>query len=508
MKDRPYSSSDPESLPAGAQGSPSKDVESGVGPSLGDMTPEEFRRFGYQVVDWLAEYQSHPEKYSVQPDVRPGSLVDLLPLSAPDHGEPMDRILADFERQVLPHVTHWNHPGFMGYFATSGSGPGVLAETLAAGLNNIGLLWKTSPALVELEQITLRWLAEWLGLPKDWFAMTLGGASVASIHAVIAAREAALREDRAVGRPADPSRLILYTSEQAHSSIEKAMLALGLGRENCRKIPVDAAFRMRPDALEAAIAADQAGGKRPFCVVATVGTTSTTSIDPIPAIADIARRHSVWLHVDAAYAGAAAVLPEKRHILEGCDRADSFIVNPHKWLFVPMELTAFYSRRPDDLRRALSLVPEYLQSQEDPRALNFMEYSLPLGRKFRALKLWFVMRYFGREGIAANLREHIRLAQEFARWVDEHPDFERVAPVPFSVVCFRYRPPRTPDGELDGLNRRLLSEINAGGEFFLSDTVLNSSLVLHLAIGNLRTTRREVLRLWELLTEKARILGA
>ena len=496
----PESKSGPAGESAAARDAPSQ-------APLGDMTPEEFRRFGYQVVDWLAEYQTHPERYPVQPDVRPGSLFDLLPPSAPERGEPMDRILADFDRQILPYVTHWNHPGFMGYFATSGSGPGVLAETLAAGLNNIGLLWKTSPALVELEQVTLRWLAEWLGLPKDWFAMTLGGASVASLHAVIAARELALREDRSAGRPAGPARLTLYTSEQAHSSIEKAMLALGLGRENCRKVPVDAEFRMRPDALEAAIVADRVAGKRPFCVVATVGTTSTTSVDPVPAIADIAERHSLWLHVDAAYAGAAALLPEKRHVLDGCERADSFIVNPHKWLFVPMELTAFYSCRPDELRRALSLVPEYLQSQEDPRALNFMEYSLPLGRKFRALKLWFVMRYFGREGIAANLREHIRLAQDFARWVDAHPDFERVAPVPFSVVCFRYRPQNMPSEELDALNRKLLSAINASGEFFLSDTVLHGQVVLHMAAGNLRTTAGHVERLEKLLQQKAETLA-
>ena len=467
------------------------------------MPPAEFRRWGYRVIDWLADYQAHPERHRIQPDARPGALADLLPESAPEHGESMERLLADFERQILPFVTHWNHPGFMGYFAVSGSGPGVLAETLAAGLNNIGLLWETSPALTELEQVTLRWLAEWLGIPTDWFAMTLGGASVASLHAVIAAREAALREDGKALAPGDHSRLVLYTSEHAHSSIEKTMLTLGLPRENCRKIPVDAEFRMRPEALAQSIRQDQAAGKHPFCVVATVGTTATTSIDPVPAIADIAARHKLWLHVDAAYAGAAAILPEKRHVLEGCERADSFLINPHKWLFAPMELTAFYTRRPDDLRRALSLVPEYLRGQGDPRATNFMEYSVPLGRRFRALKLWFVMRYFGREGIAANLREHMRLAGEFANWIDEHADFERVAPVPFSLVCFRYRPKSTPPGELDALNRKLLQEINATGELFLSGTVLNGGFVLRASISNLRTTQKQVERLWELLRQKA-----
>ena len=470
---------------------------------VGDMPADEFRRFGRQVVDWLADYIEHPERYPVQPDVKPGALVDALPPSAPEQGEPMDRILADFERQIVPHVTHWNHPGFMGYFATSGAMPGVLAEALIAGLNNIGLLWKTSPALTELEQVTLRWLSEWLRLPTSWFGMTLAGASVASLHAVIAAREAAREQARATGQPFELDKLTLYTSEQAHSSIEKAMLVLGLPRGNCRKIPVDDAFRMRPDLLDDQIRADQAAGLRPFCIAGTVGTTSTTSVDPITALADIAARHSLWLHVDAAYAGAAGILPEKRHYLDGCERADTFLFNPHKWLFTPMDLTAFYCRRPEELRQALSLVPDYLRSKQDQRAVNFMEYALPLGRRFRALKLWFVMRYFGREGLAANLREHIRLAEDFAKRVDEHPDFERLAPVPFSVVCFRYRPPAVDSEDLDAINQRLIEAINDTGEFFLSSTVLHDRVTLRVAIGNIHTREQHVNRLWELLLQKS-----
>ena len=475
---------------------------------LGDMPAEEFRRFGHEVIDWLADYLEHPERQRVLPGAEPGALVDALPRSGPEIGEPMEAILADFEKQVLPHVTHWNHPGFMGYFATTGSGPGVLAETLTAGLNNIGLLWKTSPALTELEQVTLRWLAEWLGLPTSWFAMTLGGASVASLHAVIAAREAALQVDRATGRASDLTKLVLYTSEQAHSSIEKAMLVLGLGRDNCRKVPVDDEFRMRPALLDEQIQEDFAAGRRPFCIVATVGTTSTTSVDPVAEIADIATRHSLWLHVDAAYAGVVGILPEMRHALDGCERADTFLVNPHKWLFTPMDLTAFYCRRPDELRQALSLVPEYLRSQEDPRAVNFMEYALPLGRRFRALKLWFVMRYFGREGLAANLREHIRLAQEVARLVEAHPDFEIMAPHPFSVVCFRYVPQGKSSDELERLNQKLIEAVNRSGEFYLSNTVLRGRFVLRVAIGNIRTTHEHVSRLWELVLEKSQSLVA
>ena len=465
------------------------------------MPLEDFRRYGHQIVDWIADYWEHPERHAVLPDVRPGALVDKLPTAGPEHGEPMERILGDFEQQILPHVTHWNHPGFLAYFATSGSAPGVLAETLSAALNNVGLLWKTSPALAELEQVTLRWLADWMGLPPGWFGMIHTTASEASLHAVIAAREAARRAAQITGEPFQLARMVIYTSEQAHSSIEKTTLALGLGREACRKIATDAKFRLRPEALEAAIQSDRTAGLRPVCVVATVGTTSSGSVDPVPAIAAIAERHGLWLHVDAAYAGAAAILPEMREHFAGCERADSFLVNPHKWLFTPMDLSAFYTRRPEMLREAFSLVPEYLHSQENPRAVNFMEYGIPLGRRFRALKLWFILRYFGREGLANLLREHIRAAQEFARRVDEHPEFERIAPALFSLVCFRYRPAGATPDELDRLNETLLDTINAGGEFFLSHTKLNGRFVIRMAVGNIHTTGRHIDRLWELLLE-------
>ena len=370
---------------------------------------------------------------------------------------------------------------------------------MATALNPIGLLWSSCPALAELEQVTLRWLASWLDLPTRWFAMTLGGASTATIHALIAAREAAWAADREAGRVPDPAKLRLYASEQAHFSVEKAMAAIGLPRTNCRKIAVDHDFRLRPEALAAAIEEDQASGLRPFCVTATVGSTSTSSIDPVPAIASLCSRYGLWLHVDAAYAGPAALLEEKRHILDGCEHADSFVVNPHKWLFAPMDLTAFYCSRPEALRQALSLVPDYLKDKPDPRAVNFMEYSLPLGRRFRALKLWFVMRYFGREGLAANLRRHIRLAERLARRIDEHADFERSAPVPLSLVCFRFCPSGRTDEQVDALNQKLLDAVNASGEFFLSSTRLRGRLVLRAAIGNLQTGETEVDRLWAAL---------
>jgi aromatic-L-amino-acid decarboxylase len=452
---------------------------------------EDFRRAAHQAVDWIADYLEHARRYPVLPQIKPGALMDALPKSAPEEGEPFAALLRDFEQQVLPAVTHWNHPRFMAYFACTGSSPAILGEMLAAALNTNGIHWLTSPAVAELEQVTLGWLRQWLGLPEEFFGIVYDTASVSSMHAIAAARELADPEARVNGsRP----HLVLYTSEQAHSSIEKGAIALGIGQKNVRKVPVDAEFRMRPDALSDMVARDYAAGLRPFCVVATVGTTSTTSIDPVAAIADVALKYNLWLHVDAAYAGAAAILPEHRHILAGAEQAHSLVLNAHKWLFTPIDLSAFYTRRPDILRRAFSLVPEYLRvkEQQDARSVNLMDYGVPLGRRFRALKFWFVLRYFGRQGIERLLRAHIVWAQEFAGWVDADPRFERVAPTPFSVVCFRYR-------GSDEDNRRLLEKINSTGHLFLSHTELYGRFVLRIAIGNLATTREDVQAAWEMI---------
>ena len=453
------------------------------------MPPEEFRRVAHEVVDWMADYLAHPERYPVLPAIKPGELIDALPHCGPETGEPMSAILEDFRRKIIPATTHWNHPGFMAYFSTSASGPGILGEMLAATLNSNGMLWKTSPAVVELEQVTLEWLRRWMGLPDNLFGIIFDTASTSSMHAIAAAREMIAPEVRTCGGGAG---LVLYTSEQSHSSIEKGAIAIGIGQENIRKIGVDDAFRMRPDALNAAIEQDRSRGLRPFCVVATIGTTSTTSIDPVPGIAEIVERHGLWLHVDAAYAGSAAVAPEFGHILAGAERADSFVTNPHKWLFTPVDLSALYTRRPEILRRAFSLVPEYLRTADDPRALNYNEYGVPLGRRFRALKLWFVLRYYGREGIARLVRDQIMWAQELACQVDEDVRFERMAPTPFSVVCFRTK------GSNEE-NQALLARVNQSGEVFLSHTVLNGIYCLRLAIGNMGTTRAHVQRAWELV---------
>ena len=454
----------------------------------------DFRRAAHEAVDWIADYLQDVRKYPVLPDVKPGDLVDALPPSAPDHGEQLEQILRDFDRQIIPAVTHWNHPRFMAYFACTGSTPAIIGEMLSAALNTNGIHWKTSPAVSELEQVTLAWLRQWLDLPEEFFGVIYDTASVSSMHGIICARQMVDPEARENG--SSPNHVV-YTSEQSHSSIEKGAIAVGVGQKNVRKIPVDDGFRMRPDALSAAIEKDLAEGKRPMCVVATLGTTSTTSVDPLSAIVDIAERHKMWVHVDAAYAGSAAILPEHRHILNGIERAHSLVVNAHKWMFTPIDLSVFYTRRPDILKRAFSLVPEYLEEKVEPRTVSFMDYGVPLGRRFRSLKLWFVLRYFGREGISRMLRNHIRWAQEFAAWVDSDSRFQRVAPAPFSVVCFRLR-------GTDAQNHALLEKVNASGRLYLSHTALHGQYVLRLAIGNLGTTREDVVAAWELLRECAR----
>jgi aromatic-L-amino-acid decarboxylase len=447
----------------------------------------EFREFGHKLIDWVADYLESPERYPVLSSVKPNQIVDGLPAHGPDHGEPLDRIFADFERVILPGITHWNHPNFLAFFANTSSPPAVLAELLAAALNANGILWKTSPAVTELEIVTLRWLIDWLGLPAEWFGMILDTASTSTLHAIAAARVAAAPETRDAGAPPN---LVLYMSDQAHSSVEKGAMALGFGRANVRAIESDAEFRMRPDLLQEAIKRDRAGGLRPCCVVATVGTTATTSIDPVSAIAEISRREGLWLHIDAAYAGSAAVVPEMRWILDGCEQADSFVFNPHKWLMVPVDCSVLYCRRPDVLRQAFSLVPEILKTSDG--GLNMMDYGIPLGRRFRALKLWFVLRYYGREGLARLIREQIAMVRELEGRIAADGRFEICAPTLFSVVCFRLRGP-------DEANRALLDAVNGSGRFFISSTVVQGRLILRIAVGNMLTSRATLAELWERL---------
>jgi aromatic-L-amino-acid/L-tryptophan decarboxylase len=465
------------------------------------MPKDEFRRYGHQLVDWVADYLENIEQRPVLSAIHPGDLIRSLPASPPETGEPMDRILADVDRFIMPAMTHWNHPRFHAYFNSSASSPGILGELLSAGLNANGMVWESCPAVSELEEVTLSWLRQMLGLPADFWGMILDTASTSTLHGIAAAREAVTdlktRERGMTGR-VDLPRLRVYLSDFAHSSVEKAVITLGLGIEGIRKIPVDGEFRMRPDALSQAIADDRRNGVRPMCVVATVGTTSCTSIDPIPAIADICEREGVWLHVDAAYGGSAAIIPEMRYVLEGCNRADSFVVNPHKWMFVPVDLSVLYTRKPEIMRRAFSLVPEYLRTAHDDTVRNLMDYGVPLGRRFRALKLWFVLRYFGWNGLAARLREHLRIAQAFKRWVEADENFELLAPVYFGTVCFRAHPTGMDDEALlSKLNDDLMNAVNGTRETFLSHTKLGERYTIRMVVGQLRTQELHARKVWD-----------
>lgn len=465
-----------------------------------DMDKEEFRRAGYALVDWIAEYLDNPEQYPVLPKVQPGDVVRALPASPPQHGEPMDAIMADFNRVLVPALTHWNHPAFFAYFAISASAPGVLAEFLSAALNQQAMLWKTSPASTELEEVVMGWLRQGLRLSEAFEGVIYDTASIATLHGLAAAREATGLRIRQQGMSrAEVPRLRVYCSEHAHSSVDKAVMLLGMGQDGLRKIAADEQFAMRPDLLRQAIAEDRAAGWRPCAVVATVGTTSTTSVDPVVAVADICEQEKLWLHIDAAYAGVAALIPEMNETLAGCNRADSLVVNPHKWLMVPFDLSAFYCRRMDVVRAAFSLVPEYLRTEHGGEVRNLMDTGIQLGRRFRSLKLWMVMRYFGTDGLAQVLRGHVALAQWLARQVDESPVFERMAPTPFSVVCLRAHPPGLDEAALDKLNEALMEAVNASGVGFISHTKLSGKLVLRVAIGNLHTTQQHVERLWQAL---------
>jgi aromatic-L-amino-acid decarboxylase len=477
---------------------------------LGDMSAEDFRRFGHEIVDWIANYFERIEELPVLAQIEPGDLKAQLPSTPPSQGEPMEAILTDIDRLIVPALTHWSHPSFFAYFATSTSAPGIFGELLSAAFDVKSMLWRTSPASTELEEVTLDWLRQMLGLDAGMSGFIYDTASVSSMHAIAAAREGVelrIREEGMSGRT-DLPLLRVYASEQAHSSIEKGIITLGLGQRSLRKIPTDKDFRMDVKALADAIDEDKRNGILPFCIVATVGTTSTSSIDPIPEIIPIGEQHAMWLHVDAAYAGSAAIVPEMRHILEGCNRADSLVLNPHKWLFTPFDLSVLYCRHLDLLRRAFSLVPEYLRTPEQEKVRSGSDYGVQLGRRFRALKLWMIIRYFGHDGLAGRIREHCRLAQLFASWVEQSTDWELMAPTPFALVCFRACPEIQGETDevrakrLEALNEAIMHGLNATGKALLSHTKLNDKLTLRLSIGNIRTTEKHVTQVWELLNEQ------
>ena len=485
---------------------------------LTDLDAETYREALRAVTEVMADYAAHVEDYPVFPAIEPGSLTGLFPARAPEGPEPLEAILNDYRALVEPNATHWSHPGFMAYFATPGATPGILGEMLMASLGQNTMLWRTSPIGTELESVVVGWLRDGLGLPADFDGFINDTASTSTLIALAGARDMAgyhSATDGLFGHP-ELGRPRVYASTEAHSSVEKACMTLGLGRAGLAKIPTDDVYRMQPAALSAAIQADLAAGVRPIAVVATIGTTSSTSIDPVPEIAAIAHQHGLWLHVDAAYGGAVALIPERRNLFAGWELADSIVVNPHKWLFSPLDASLLLTRRMSALRDAFSNVPEYLRTLHlatPVRDIN--EYTPVLGRRFRALKLWVMLRWFGLEGYRRRIEHHLALAQRLASKVDVDLDFERLAPVLFSTVCLRYRPRALKGREsepefaasLDDLNARLVAAVNRTGEVFLSHTRLGGRFTIRVALGHLRGEQRHVDRVWELLRGEAAALG-
>lgn len=469
------------------------------------MDAETFRRFGHEVIDWVADYLQEVERYPVLSPVSPGEVRGRLPSGPPRAGESMEAILGDFQEIILPGITHWNHPRFFAYFPANNSGPSILAELLSAGLGVNAMLWQTSPAATELEELVMDWLRQMLGLPASFSGVIQDTASTATLCALLCARER-LSGSQINGQGfsswSGQAPLRVYASHEAHSSVEKGLKIAGFGAKNLVLVAVDKDYGMEPQDLERRVNEDLERGFHPCCVTATVGTTSSTGLDPLRPIGEIARRHGLWFHVDAALAGSAAILPEKRWILDGIELADSFVFNPHKWLFTNFDCSAFFCRHPETLTATFSVLPEYLKTDLDRQVTNFRDWGIQLGRRFRALKLWFVLRYYGVDGLQEMLRGHLALAQEFKEWVEGSQDFELLAPVPLNTICFRFHPGRrsgkdlSPE-ELERLNKALLDEVNRSGKIYMTHTRLGEDFCLRLSIGQTQTRREHVVQAWE-----------
>ena len=464
------------------------------------MEKELFRQFGYRFIDWVADYFDQVEKYPVRSRVEPGEVKGRLPASPPQRGEPMERIFQDFQEIIIPGITHWQHPGWFAYFPANNSPASVLAELLTAGIGAQCMIWQTSPVATELEEVVLEWLRKMIGLPEGMVGMIQDTASTATLCALLTAREKAtgfLSNQRGLREP-----LVVYSSDQTHSSIEKGVKIAGFGSEYLRLIPTDKAFALIPEELERAVEEDKKKGLIPACVVATIGTTSSTAVDPIGEIGRICRRHGLWLHVDAAFAGSAAILPEKREAMEGTEHVDSFVFNPHKWMFTNFDCSAYFVKDPAALIRTFEVHPEYLKTGRDAQVKNFRDWGIQLGRRFRALKLWFVIRSYGVEGLQEMIREHIRLAQKFKSWVEKEENFELLAPVPFSLVCFRLNDGREEEA-LNELNKELLARVNASDKFLLTHTSLRGKYTLRVVVGQRATQEHHVREVWSMILREA-----
>ena len=469
------------------------------------MDDQEFRQRAHQLSDWMAEYIETVGSRRIVPDVAPGALRAALPASAPEHPESFDDIFAAFQDTIVPGMTHWNHPGWFGYFPANHSPPSILAEMLVAAMGAQCMSWQTSPAATELEQVVMRWLGELLGLGGVFTGVIQDTASTSTFSAIVSARERALNALEVDGDPrlrgAAMGSFTLYVSSEAHSSVLKGARMAGFCDAQVRQVPLQAVApgeldgrSLDPAALDEMIASDLASGWRPLFVTATVGTTSTTGVDPVRAISEVCQARGLWLHVDAAYAGACALLDECRPHFDGWELADSVVVNPHKWLFVNFDCSAYFVREPRDLLAAFSMTPEYLRTAHDDEVVNFRDWGPQLGRRFRALKLWFVLRAYGAEGVRALLREHNRMAAELADWVDAHPTLRRVAPTPFALVCFRWAPEGASDADADTLNEELMRRVNARGDVFMTHTRVDGRYTLRMSVGQWRTGDEDVAR--------------
>lgn len=466
------------------------------------MTPDEFRRYGHAVVDWIADYHSRVETFPVLSQLKPGQIRASLPAAPPARGEPFEAFLKDVERLILPGVTHWQSPNFFAYFPCNASGPGILGDLLSSGLGVQGMLWSTSPACTELETHVMDWLVSMLDLPRKFLSSSTGGgviqdtASSAALCALLAGRERATNYSS--NRKGCDGQLIAYASTQTHSSLQKATMIAGIGVENLRLIEVDENFAMRPEALAQRVEADKRAGMTPCFVCATMGTTSSNAMDPIAAIGEICRRHKVWLHVDAAMSGTAMLCPEFRHLQNGVEQADSYNFNPHKWMFTNFDCNCFWIGDRKALIQTLSILPEYLRNQatESGAVIDYRDWHIQLGRRFRSLKLWFVIRHYGVEGLQHHIREHVRLAQEFADWVRNDERFEVPVPVPLNLVCFRHK-------RGDATNQAIMDRLNRSGDLFLTHTKLNGKLTLRLCVGQTHTSARHVKKAWERIQEEA-----
>jgi len=461
---------------------------------------DDFRRSGHQFVDWIADYFENIEKYPVLSRVEPGDIKALIPAVPPARGEAMDGIFRDFERIVVPGITHWQHPGWFAYFPANNSPASVLGELLTAGLGAQCMVWQTSPAAAELEEVVVDWLRQMIGLPSGFSGVIQDTASTATLCALLTARE------KATGFESNESGLktplTVYASEEVHSSIDKGVKIAGFGKRNLRRIPTDGRFALIPEKLEEALARDREAGLVPACVVATVGTTSSGAIDPLRPIGEICRKHGVWLHVDAAWAGTAALLPEKRWILDGAELADSFVFNPHKWMVTNFDCSAYFVRDAGTLVRTFEIQPEYLKTGVDAKVKNYRDWGIQLGRRFRALKLWFVVRTYGVEGLQAMVREHLRLAGLVRDWIEGDARFELLAPVELGLVCFRLNDGRD-EAALNELNRTLLARVNASGSVFLTHTTLRGKYTIRLVVGQRTTEERHVRGAWDVVSAAA-----